>query len=60
MTFLSGIRTKSPDQDKDAVAVWYKKESDKILTSYSSSNVQDAGSILIFMKFAGLESFKKV
>ncbi|KAF9564500.1 hypothetical protein CPC08DRAFT_247955 [Agrocybe pediades] len=59
MSFLSAVRGATSAQERSSVLPWYKKESEKILSSPSLSNVQDPSTVLALIEFGGLEAFKR-
>ncbi|KAF4616998.1 hypothetical protein D9613_008503 [Agrocybe pediades] len=60
MSFLSTVREATSAQERPSVLPWYKKESEKILSSPSLSNVQDPSTVLALIEFGGLEAFKRI
>ncbi|KDR72653.1 hypothetical protein GALMADRAFT_142951 [Galerina marginata CBS 339.88] len=60
INFIYNLRPKASAEEKDVVLPWCNKESDKVLSSYTSASVQDIPTILTIIRVVGLNSFKKI
>ncbi|KAJ3510104.1 hypothetical protein NLJ89_g4866 [Agrocybe chaxingu] len=58
--FIYSLPPHAQEEEKAAVAAWCKKESDKVLSSYTTPDAKDVPTLIFFIRVAGLDSLVKV
>ncbi|CAA7268308.1 unnamed protein product [Cyclocybe aegerita] len=60
INFIFNLRPQVSEEEKGVVSAWCKKESDKVLASYTTADLKDVPTIMSIIRVAGLEAFTKV